>query len=400
MINKLIIICFFVIITISQAASSKFGLTCNTVGNLYIPYTTAGSGRSFEVASTDSFHINARNFSMWTNILNSTFSIGLDYHLSASYNGKTDDFLDDWYIQNVLIAAPVIQNKLAVGVGIQPVSQINQHVINSITVDGQQIDEYLYIHGGLGRAFLNVAYQIIPQFGVGLAYEFNFGNMQKDYRLEFVEPIQTSLLIDMDSRTSGQSFAVSANASPIRDITLGFMWRPKIDLTVNRSAVSNSDEINQKSKINMTIPAEYNFGLQFLLNDRWVLGSDLFYQDWEKGFLVDGSVDDTKKPYYKVGLGFERKNSGKRFDKYYRKLVYRGGLFYDQKLHKSNNVRVQEYGLSFGISMPLIWNRSKLEFSTIFGRRGDISVNKYEETFLRLGFSLTVGEVWFKNPEE
>ncbi len=400
MTKKIIIIYLFTIMTVLQAASSKFGLSCNTLGNLYVPYSTAGMGRSFEVASTDSFHINTRNFSMWTNILNSTFSIGLDYHLTTSYNGKTDDILDDWYIQNILMAAPIIKNKLAFGLGIQPTSQINQHVINSITVDGQQIDEYLYIHGGLGRAFLNIAYQIIPQFGIGLAYEYNFGNMKKDYRLEFIEPIQTSLLIDMNSYTSGQSFSISANATPIKDVTLGFGWRPKIDLTINRNAISNSEEINQESTISITIPTEYNFGMQYFLNERWIIGGDLIYQEWEKEFLVDGSSDNNKKPYYKIGLGFERKNSGKRFDKYYRKIVYRGGLFYDQKMHKSNNARIEEYGLSFGLSFPLIWERSKLEFATVIGRRGDISVNKYEETFLKLSFSITVGEIWFNNPEE
>jgi len=401
MINKLkIAILFLAFSAVLQASSSKFGLTCNTVGNLYVPYSTAGYGRSFEIASTDSFHLNARNFSMWSNILSSTFAIGLDYHATSSYNGKTSDILDDWYLQNILIAAPIVKNKVAVGIGIQPVTYINQHVINSVTSEEQQIDEYLFIRGGIGRGFINVAYQIIPQIGVGLAYEYNFGNMQSDYRLEFSSPVQTSLLINLDSRTSGSSFAVSANVTPFSGLTLGFMWRPKMDLEIARTAESNSEKLNQKSTIMMRIPAEYSFGLQYELNERWVVGGDGIYQDWENGFLVEGQKTGRTKPFYRLSAGFERKNSGKKFDKYYRKIVYRGGLFYDQKMHKSNNAYIQEYGLSFGMGFPLIWNRSKFDFSMMIGRRGDISINRYEENFISLGFSITIGEKWFQNPEE
>ncbi len=401
MINKLkFALILFVFAAALNASSTKFGLTCNTVGNIYEPYSTAGLGRSFEIASTDSFHLNARNFSMWTNILASTFAIGLDYHVTSSYNGETNDILDDWYLQNILIAAPIIRNKVALGIGVQPATQINQHVFNAVSSEEQDIEEHMFIRGGIGRAFINAAYQIIPQIGIGLAYEYNFGNMQSDYRLEFKSPVQTSLILNLDSRTSGSNFVVSANATPFTDLSLGFVWRAKMDLEIARTAESNSEKLNQKSTIMMRIPAEYNFGIQYLLLNRWVLGGDFVYQDWENGFLVEGQKTGRNKPYYRIGVGFERKNSGKKFDKYYRKIVYRGGLFYDQKMHKSNHARIQEYGLSYGMGFPLIWNRSKFEASLIIGRRGDISINQYEETFMRLSFSITVGEIWFQNPEE
>ncbi len=398
---KLKIAILFIVFTATlQASSTKFGLACNTLGNLYIPYSTAGYGRSFEIASTDSFHLNARNFSMWSNISASTFAIGLDYNLTSSYNGKTNDIIDDWYLQNILIAAPIVRKKVSVGIGIQPVTQINQHVINSVVSEEQQIDEYMFIRGGTGKAFINVAYQIIPQIGVGLAYEYTFGNMQSDYRLEFRSPVQASLILNLDSRASGSGFALSANATPFSGFTLGIMWRTSVNLNISRVVDSNSEKLNQESTLLMRIPDEYNVGLQYQVNNRWVVGTDGIYQDWKNSYFIDGQKTNRMKPYYRIGIGVERKNSGKKFDKYYRKIVYRGGLFYDQKMHKSNNAYIREYGLSVGMEFPLIWNRSKFEAAMMIGRRGDISINQYEENFLGLSFSITIGEIWFENPEE
>jgi long-subunit fatty acid transport protein len=401
MINKIkTIIIFFTFVTLLQASSSKFGLTCNTIGSLYIPYSTAGQGRSFEIASTDSFSLNARNFSMWSNVLNSTFTIGLDYNLTSSNDGKTNDIIDEWYLQNILIAAPIIHNKLAFGIGVQPVTQMEQHVQNLVSDEFQEIDEYMHMHGGFGRGFLNISYQIISQFGIGISYEYYFGNMQKDYKLEISKPVQTSLAIDVDSRTSGSNFSISANATPFSKLKLGFVMRPKMKFNVSRVVESNSAKLNEKTTVVMDIPAEYNIGMQYTFSKRWLVGADAIYQDWGNGFTIDGFKKDDMEPYYRVGIGFERNNSGKEFDKYYRKIIYRGGLFYDQKMYRSDQGHILEYGLSMGVTFPLIWNRSKFEFSAIVGRRGNLDINRYEEMFVNFGFSITVGEVWFKNPEE
>jgi hypothetical protein len=73
----------------------------------------------------------------------------------------------------------------------------------------------------------------------------------------------------------------------------------------------------------------------------------------------------------------------------------RFGLFYGNQNLKSALNDIPEYGLSFGVSLPLQRFVSKIDIGVLAGKRGNISDNYYEDTFFKLGISITTNERWF-----
>jgi hypothetical protein len=128
---------------------------------------------------------------------------------------------------------------------------------------------------------------------------------------------------------------------------------------------------------------------------RFLIGMDVFYQDWKRGYRVDDRTILNMQNSFRAGAGLERGPSRDRFASYFQKMTLRAGAFYGQLNVESNGNPINEYGLTFGLGMPIMLNRNRFDISAEFGRRGDKSLNFVEEMFFRLNFAISTNELWF-----
>ena len=180
--KKIVIICvLIVLIPVLSYSQSLFSSSDKTIGFLQIPYSSAGSARSFEIASTDSLNVNAQNFSMWTNISNTTISVIAGYDGASATDKNNDNFYSDLFnFQGALLGIPLQKKKMVLGIGLQPISNIDRRFVDTLNTDSPEI-ESLYLKGGLGRALINVSYSPMKIFGLGIGYEFTFGSIKENY---------------------------------------------------------------------------------------------------------------------------------------------------------------------------------------------------------------------------
>ncbi|HEX9006715.1 MAG TPA: hypothetical protein VF889_05445, partial [Bacteroidota bacterium] len=81
------------------------------------------------------------------------------------------------------------------------------------------------------------------------------------------------------------------------------------------------------------------------------------------------------------------------------RVALRLGATYLQTYFQPNGTPVNEWFVTGGISMP-VSRDSRLNLSVQYGARGQATAGLVRDRILRVGASLTIGELWFVRTEE
>ena len=386
-------------VTGTFAGESLFGISNRSIGMLAVPYSAPGMGRSYEIAASDSMQINYINYSMWPDVSLTSYSVKLGYSAANGEDKNGETFFND--VANYAggyLTIPVMKKRLSFGFGLLPYTDMEQRLKEDLE-DGASNE--ILVRGGLSKSVINLSYRIMPNFGVGLAYEYSFGKITKDYRYDEEDATIDPLLLDYEYRMYGHGAVFSAHYQPLDKLNLGLVYRPQVDLDFRIEPNTNSKEVDVATLQTLTLPAQFSFGAEYKLKERTNIGFDFMYQDWQKEYaLEEKKIGSPFTQYYSVSGGIERTPSKKLFTSFTEKVDYRAGLFYRQLSQTSAENPVKEFGFSFGFSVPLQRFRSKIDLSGLVGKRGDVSDNAYQETFYRIGLSVSAMETWFVKLED
>lgn len=379
----------------TYAGESLFGISDKSLGLLAVPNSGPGLGRSYEIAATDSTQINYTNYSMWPAISITSYSVKFTFNGSFSEDRlKQTSFNSVSNYAGGFLAVPLIKHRLSFGVGLLPVSAMEQRYEEPAETEGAAHE--ILIKGGLSKAVTNLSFKVLPNFGIGLGYEYNFGKISKDYRYLDEGSELSPILIQEEYRFGGHGTVLSAHYLPIKTWNLGLVYRPQVSIDLSAQSTTSATEVDQEKEKTITIPAQLSLGTEYQLADRWSIGLDYSLQNWKKEYEIDKElIGSPFSEYMYVGAGIERKHSRKLFTSFTEKMDYRFGGFYRQLSQTSNNNPVNEYGISLGFSLPLQRFRSKIDLSGLVGKRGNVTDNAYEETFFRVGISVSALETWF-----
>ena len=185
--------------SIAFAGESQFGLVNNSLGNLILPYSTSGTGRSYEMAHLDSVQLNLRNIATSTDISHTTFTFGLGYNGIWGENRIEKTFIDNANFQGGRLAIPVMEKKLVFSMGLQPYTSIEQRIVSNTATDTIPVTENLFIRGGLSRANFNFAYKFSPELSVSLGYEYTFGKISENAVIKIDDDLSTKINLQYDN---------------------------------------------------------------------------------------------------------------------------------------------------------------------------------------------------------
>jgi hypothetical protein len=395
-----IILLFVCGTTMLFAGGSQFGLINQSLGNIILPYSASGFARSYEIAHADSLQLNAKNYATWTDISRTTFSINTSYDAVFGENRVQTSYIEKADFQGLQIGIPILPRELTFAFGIIPFTSIDHRVLNTFNQDGNDISENININGGLSKTNFNFAYRFNEQLSLALGYEFTFGHVDRRIKSTVNTPVVSNIEFEFQDQFSGHGLIISAFSNPLPNLNAGLMLKPAVNGRITKSGKSLSNALNSEEFLDTTIPTEINFGLEYILFDIYNFGMDVTYQDWKKGFEIDGQNIANYNSYFYIGLGFERKGSDRRFVKYLEQIDYRLGFFYSQLAYLNNNENVNEIGFSGGLSLPIQRFQSKIDLAGFISKRGQLSKNALQETIVGIRFSISATETWFVNLED
>ncbi len=266
--------------------------------------------------------------------------------------------------------------------------------------------------GGINQAYLGNSISLSRNFSVGFNFSYLFGTIDKSRADEFPDSI---FKLNYKSLNSARVHDVYLNYGILYhkegkkgmqyNAGLVFSNTSKISVSENRldylyfkssSGVDlPSDTIQNRKTVNGNIKLPMNIGAGFSLGktDKWLIGSDFQWQQWEKYSYF--GISDSLKNSIRFSLGGSFTPSVSTVSGYWQRITYRGGVRYSKSYLELRNERINEFGISLGIGLPLPRTRSTINLAAEFGSRGTISNNLIKESFVKFTLGLSIFERWF-----
>jgi hypothetical protein len=430
MIKKFLILITVVFSSLSfaqQGSSSPYSFY--GIGSLQFKGTVENQSMGGLSVYSDSIHINLRNPASFAGKNLKSFNnearpikytIGGSHSniklSSGSQTGKSSTTSVDY----LAIAIPL--GKFGAGFGILPYTSVGYKLQS---IDSEGVLQYKYRgEGGVNKVFLGFGYQLTDNFRFGADASYNFGNI-KNTNIAFGYNSQGELL-QYQSRESNRSnlggltynfgLIFSKLIKPNLEVTASATYAPSSELTsansrvystividpstqqeftINASEVDLSDFNLETTKL--TLPSKTSFGFGVGAPRKWFAGVEyttLKASEFSNRLLTIDNASYQDASTISIGGFYIPKFDS--FNRYWKRIVYRTGIRFENTGLKINNEDIKEFGISFGLGLPVgrIFSNANIGFE--FGSRGINTSNLVKENFINFQLSLSLNDRWFE----
>lgn len=423
MIKKIVIaiVCFATVGLYAQDGTvspySVFG-----IGDLRTTSTVENQMMGGMGVFTDSIHINLQNPAAYGELgLEQNNKVGLvNYTVGISNRQlRLKSFTEEQSssVTNVdyLALGFSLGKGLGMGFGIMPYSSVGYNLVDERQSGSQPLTNVFSGEGGLNRVFYSIGYQFIKDFSIGVTANFNYGTLESE-RLQQIEDVQFGTFDRRTSRVNGFDFNYAINYTPtIKDkYTLHASARintqgnlvAKNDRRIGSFSVAtggNIEEVNVNldalnlRNTELKIPTTTTLGLGYGEDLKWFLGAEYSFQglsSFENSFLGVGNIDYKDASSFAFGGFYTPDRSS--FSSYLKRITYRAGLRLDKTGMVVNDVDINNFGITFGLGLPLGQSYSNLNIGFEAGRRGTTRANLIEESYFKINVGLSLNDFWFR----
>ena len=145
------------------------------------------------------------------------------------------------------------------------------------------------------------------------------------------------------------------------------------------------------------IPTIWSFGLGFGQDKKWFVGAEYSFQDYSSfsnPFSTAESLEYIDASSIAFGMYFVPDYAS--FTSYLKRVNYRAGVRYDKSGLVINGKEINNFGITFGLGLPLGGAFSNLNLGFELGKRGTTDANLIRESYLKFGVGLSLNDRWFQ----
>jgi hypothetical protein len=296
-----------------------------------------------------------------------------------------------------------------VGLGLKPFSSIGYR-IRDLEVDpivGQV--NYLYEgQGGLNQVYIGNGIKVFPGFSLGVNASYIWGSLERHTTVfsdtagfflanrilsnningwHFGFGAQYQLIL---SNTSNIIFGATYGYDNTLNATTSQTLRQQLPGFTRLDTISHVE--NQRGTVN--IPPYWGAGTFVRFNPSWAAGVDFQSQSWEDLQMFGRSEDLNNS--YQIAFGIQHNPAVQTFANFFNRLEYQAGLRYGQTyLPIGEEGIMNEFGISFGLRIPVRRSLSGLNFGFEYGQRGSTDQHPFRENLYRVNLGINVYERWF-----
>ena len=325
-------------------------------------------------------------------------------------------------IQTLALSFPLWRST-AMMVGLTPYSNMGYDFSTTITDPALigQIGNVGYKSNGSGslyQLFFSGGATLWDRLSLGAEFQYYFGNLEKLTDVTFERSAIRNLATGLDLSLHGASARLGVQYEQrLPDnmfLTAGATYRLKTPLhgyvddyrIAQVSSVSDtlSYRTDTLSRNPVYLPQELSVGLSLRKGDSWSVELDYSYSDWSasgfdtrRGFANRGELPFSSTACHNIRAGFEM--TPNRYDAryYFRRVTYRGGAYYNQAYYQVGGHRIDAYGITLGVTLPInnrLYNGVSLGID--FGRRGSMEASLVRETYLTFNIGFNIHDIWFR----
>ncbi|GAB3825430.1 membrane protein [Pontibacter rugosus] len=322
-------------------------------------------------------------------------------------------------LYNLSLVVP-ISKRWSSAVGVRPLSTINYEINASSAVEGNPlatIERQYTGEGGLSEAYFAHGVRLFGGLTVGGSASYIFGNTISETSSTVVDSEQLTdrtRIVQIDRTTyrdflfragvnyrqklkdklflsayGTYSFAAKLDAE--RDITYE---RRSQDDNLLASPVADEDTLSGT----ISLPANWRAGISLDNGSNFTVSAEFSTYEWSKFKSFDGRNDNLKDSY-RAALGAEYTPNANAIDSYFKRVTYRGGVYYNDTQFQLNGQDIKDKGVTAGFTLPVgrgtIYDLYLMNISLGYGQRGTTDAGLIKEDYFQFGLGFTVNSRWF-----
>ena len=326
------------------------------------------------------------------------------YEQKTSQVSQQSDYIS---LGNISFSFPVT-SWWAVGAGIKPYSLVGYRIRDFEEHPLAGKVNYLYEgNGGLNQLFLGTAINPVGELSLGINASYVFGNFSHEATVvsDTVYMFRTNSLNTSDAKgwMMGLGLQYQFKFSQYRQLTLGATYGRQGELNLNASetlrrrqpGVFAYDTIvhRELERGTLSLPQYYGAGIFANINRNWAAGIDYQWQNWDS-FAITGQSTHFNNSY-RFSTGIQYSPIAETYSSFFHRMRYTAGFKYGQSYLNDNNDPLNEFGITFGVHIPVRLALSGIKVGFEFSQRGSVDNNAMQENFYRINIGLNIYERWF-----
>ena len=425
MIKKIIVILtlFISIASFAQknnaSAYSFFGIGDKNNSNTVEQISMGGIGVSLQ----DQYRLNLSNPASLAGLKFTTYTLAIENKNIWAEDSQDKQQGASTYLSYLAMGVPLGENA-GLSFGLLPNTSVGYNLVASTySTDSELIEVSAYDgEGGTNRVFLGFGVQIFKGFSVGVQGNYIFGKIENNITNQ-LKDVSLATKYQTISRLKG--FAVNS----------GFQYKTKLSEKVNLQLGANFDleneidtedeeyvyslsvatgEIPRDTLLSnsgdgiLKSPVKTSLGIGLGEDNKWFAGVDYSFQDalQLQGNIYNNFTKIAYDSYSKISIGGFYTPKFNSITSYWERVTYRAGVKIEKTGLMVNSTgigndftAIDDFGISFGVGLPVSNQLSNLNVGFELGKRGKVDKGLVKENYINFRLSFSLNDKWFKKRE-
>lgn len=150
-----------------------------------------------------------------------------------------------------------------------------------------------------------------------------------------------------------------------------------------------------KNNVVSDIPLSYGLGVAYSIDQKLLMTVDYSTSLFSDAKLPGEKSNMTTTDRQKYAFGMEYIPNDRSADFYLSRIRYRLGTYYIKDYLVIAGNQLEDFGISFGLGMPLKRSKTSLNVGFQWGQRGTSDNSLTKENYAKVTLNLTLHEFWF-----
>ncbi len=381
----------------------------------YSPYSIFGAGQieasgfgvtramgGAGIAMRSNRWLNNMNPASYTAIdsLNFMFEAGLYFNYSNFETNKDSQSMTDGNIEYIAIAYNVAKF-WGFSVGLVPYSKIAYSINGQTSINGEPTSAYNLECSGKGRInkfYIGNSFLIAKNLSVGFNVLTLFGNIDQTeeasgevYYLVNYNKYFRAMHLDF-----GAQYIYEINDK--KSITIGAIYsrRKKIDAPTDISITDQTTvEIKDSEAETFIVPEKLGLGMAFVSDQKWQALFDYEIEFWENSELKQPYLDVRNSERFSFGFSKDPIDVFSR--NIFKQIYYHFGAKYYKSYMLVDDVAINAFSLSFGLSVPVNKKQNTFNLSFEYGQNGSKKSALVKEKYWQFNLSISMRDIFRKS---
>jgi long-subunit fatty acid transport protein len=398
-------------------------------GKVNLPYSRFGLGEPWDGNNTllkgmaditsayaDPYAINADNPASFSFLKLTTYEAGGSAEAHTLNTGTQTYNTGTSTLSYMNIGIPAAHNHLGFCVGLRPYTHVYYNLADTSTTGTDTAIGSQVIHSFSGNGSINYFYLGAAGQYKGLSLGFTFGYM-------FGTITTLSRLINNDTTHAYNTtferidkigglywkggVLYDAHIGSKYTLHIGATMAMQQNINVTRADfgissytlvdtfIADTNYASGNLKGTITLPTTYSFGIQFARTDKWMVGIDYTTTQWNQ-FRDFGLPDSIASQTFRASLGGQYTPAINNNHNYWSRVTYRMGVYYGNNFVYLHNTQMNNYGITFGASLPFKYSSDRIHLGFELGKLGNTNNGLIQDNYFKFSLGVSFNQQWFE----